>query len=311
MQLSPECQALSLGPGRTIAAEVFRRGAQEAPQRRYHHFHPAAEIVWFRKASAVLHSQGASRKTGSGELIYLPSMMPHDFEVSPGETEFVLVLFDPAQELRLPPAMQAKLGSGPLVLAPDTAAAARIEILCEWLVASTTEAQPNGGEPWTAAHLLDLVLTIMAQDGQPVASDTESSDLVISGRNPLARLERAVALIHADPSRALTLSEAASACNLSTAYFARLFKARMGITFGEYLQQYRLNLAAHLAGSSDLGIAEIAWRTGFGSPAHLSTRFAAQFGLSPSRYRLAARTKNPLRAQNAKKEQAETRLSAS
>lgn len=286
MQLPPECQVQSLGPGRTIAARVHRRSPSDPPQPRYHHFHPATELVWFRQASAALHTKGTCCQTGTDDLVYLPSMTPHDFDVAQGATEFVLLLHDPAQERRLPPALQSRLARGPLLLRTNPTQAARVDMLASWLVDATAAAQDPTSSQWSAAQLLDLVLALVAEHGQPIAADTAPAT---RHRDPLARLERAVALIHANPARPLTLTEAAQACHLSPAYFARLFKARMGETFADYLKSHRLNLAAQLAASSDLGIAEIAWRTGFGSPAHLSSRFSAHFGLSPSRYRAAAR----------------------
>jgi AraC-like DNA-binding protein len=288
MDMSPECQAQSLGPGRSIAARLIQRGPEAPAQPRYHHFHPAAEILWFRSADAVMHTRGRACPTGTGDLVYLPSMTPHDFDVARGNVAFVLLLYDPAQEQRLPPALQSRLTRGPLVLRTDPAQAKRLETLTEWLI----EATETGGadSPRMAATLLDLVLTILAQEGEPVAAVPGQP---APRRDPLARLERAIALIHAEPARPLSLGEAAAACHLSPAYFARLFRARMGETFADYVQRHRLNLAARLAASSDLGIAEIAWRTGFGSPAHLSTRFAQHFGLSPTRYREAARRYGP------------------
>lgn len=285
MQAAPECQVQSLGPGRTIAARLVRRTPEAPAQPRYHHFHPAAEILWFRSAAAVMHTQGLTCQTGTGDLVYLPSMTPHDFDVARGDIAFVLLLYDPAQESRLPPALQSRLDR-PLILTPGPAEAARIDMLCDWLLDVSDAAADAASGPWTATHLLDLLLTLLARHGRPVTGDPRPP---MGRRDPLARLERAIALIHSDPAGALSLSEAAAACHLSPAYFARLFKARMGQTFADYLQRHRLNLAAQLVASSDLGIAEIAWRTGFGSPAHLSARFAAHFGLSPTRYRAAAK----------------------
>lgn len=294
MQPSPECQAHSLGTGCTIAAQLIRRLPEDPALARYHHFHPAAEVLWFRRAEAVMHTRGLSCRTGTGDLVYLPSMTPHDFEVERGATAFALIFHDPAQEKRLPPALQARLLQGPLILRADPLQAARIDLLADWLVEATA-AKDQG----TAAGLLDLLLRLVAEAGELVVTAPGPQT---RRRDPLARLERAIALIHSDPARPLSLTEAAAACNLSAAYFARLFRARMGQTFSDYLQRYRLNLAAQLAGSSDLGIAEIAWRTGFASPAHLSARFTRTFGLSPSRYRAAAHRNGPAFPPDAKRQ---------
>jgi AraC-like DNA-binding protein len=286
MYPSPECQALSLGPGRDLAARLISRKAQDPAQPRYHHFHPAAEIVWFRSADAVLHTVGQTCRTGTADLVFVPSMTPHDFDVAQGKTEFALILYDPARERRLPPALQARLTQGPLVVASDDAQRLRIDMLVAWLVAGYSETRHEAAGPWKTGHLLDLVLTIIAEEGRPIAPQPTAKS---RPRDPLARLARAIALIHDDPARPLSLTDAAASCHLSPAYFSRLFKSRMGQTFADYLMAHRLNLAAQLVSSSDLAIAEIAWRTGFGSPAHLSSRFSERFGLSPSRYRAAAR----------------------
>jgi transcriptional regulator GlxA family with amidase domain len=159
-------------------------------------------------------------------------------------------------------------------------------MLFDWLVAASSQKVDVASENWTQEHLLDLILAEIAQQGQPVAPNPLP---VLRRRDQLSRLARAIDLVHDDPARPLAMTDAAAACHLSPAYFSRLFKARMGQTFADYLQTHRLNVAAHLVGSSDLAIAEIAWRAGFGSPAHLSSRFAAKFGLSPTQYRAAAR----------------------
>ncbi len=281
MQLSPECQALSFGPGRTVGAEVFRRGQADPPQRRYHHFHPAAELVWFRRAAAVLHLDGRALPTGGGQLVYLPSMTPHDFDVARGETEFVLVLYDPAHEGGLTGAVRARLARGPAILTAAPAVAARIDALADWLLAAVAGDAPPG----TTARLLELLLTLAAEGDAALAGGTREG---ILPADPLARLTRAIALVHEDPARPLGLAEAAAACNLSPEYFARLFRPRMKLSFADYVLAHRLNLAAALVASSDLPIGQIAYRTGFGSPAHLSARFSQRFGQSPRRYRAAA-----------------------
>lgn len=286
MQLSPECQAISLGPGRTIAAEVFRHGPGAPPQPRYHHFHPAAELVWFRRATARMHVRGTVTPTGAGELVYLPSMTPHDFDVDGGEREFVLILYDPRHEHVLDPDLKAKLAAGPLVLRPTGQEAARVEFLADWMIETRSPGCRPPMADNSAERILELILTLLATNGIPVARESESPL-----PRPMARLEQAIELIHQDPARELSLAQAAQSCNLSPGYFARLFRDRIGVTFAEYRKRHRLNLAAQMIAASDLGIAEVAWKTGFGSPAHLSARFAEHFGVSPRRYRAAARTR--------------------
>ena len=290
MQLSPECQALSFGPGRTLAAEILCRTADERPQRRYNHFHPAAELVWFRSASSILHLATRTIDTGTGDLVYLPPMVPHDFEVSRGPVEFVLILFDPVHEQRLAPRLQSRLSSGPAIYRPDALTAKRMDMLADWLVTASSDGTDTG----TAERLLDLILGLMVKGGATWSEGVPPAEL--GATDPLARLSKTIAMIHADPAKPLDLATAAAACHLSPAYFARLFKSRMGVPFTDYLQAHRLNLAARLVAATDLPIAQIAYRTGFGSPSHLSNRFAERFGVSPRVYRQSARNSPLFRA---------------
>jgi transcriptional regulator GlxA family with amidase domain len=47
----------------------------------------------------------------------------------------------------------------------------------------------------------------------------------------------------------------------------------------------RLQEAARLLGQTGLGIAEVAYLTGFANPYHFSRRFKAHFGMQPSLWR--------------------------
>ena len=56
------------------------------------------------------------------------------------------------------------------------------------------------------------------------------------------------------------------------------------MTPNDFIRNIRLNQAAKLLSDSDLGIAEIAYNTGFTSPKYFRECFKKQFGTSPSEY---------------------------
>ncbi len=271
MDASPECQAIALRPGQTVLAEVVRRGWGDPGQPRFNHFHPQAEIVWFRQARGSLRLAGQEVALGPGMLIWLPPMAPHDFEVEAGPRDWVLIQFAPARLGTLP------LPDGAALLRPDPDQTLRLNALADWLA----EVAPDPTQAETAHRLLDLILAITAKAG-PLEENPDA------GAAFIRRLAPAIRLIQSDPARPLGVAEAARACNLTPSYFSRLFKARMRMGFADYLQGHRLNLAAEIIASTDLPIAQVAYRVGIASPAHLSRSFAARFGMSPREYRRRA-----------------------
>ena len=286
MDPSPECQSIALRPGQTVLAEVVRRGWGDPGQPRFNHFHPQAEIVWFRQARGSLRLAGQEVALGPGMLIWLPPMAPHDFEVEAGPRDWVLIQFAPARLEALALALNLALPDGVALLMPDPDQTLRLNALADWL--AQVAADPAQAE--TAHRLLDLILAIAAK-ARPLEDNPDAATAFIR------RLAPAIRLIQSDPARPLSVAEAARACNLTPSYFSRLFKARMRMGFGDYVQGHRLNLAAEIIASTDLPIAQVAYRVGIASPAHLSRRFAARFGMSPRDYRRRAVAGGPAQGQ--------------
>lgn len=280
----PECQSLVLRPGQTVLAEVVRRGAEDPVRPRFNHFHPQAEIVWFRQARGTLRLGGTEIALGAGMLVWLPPMAPHDFEVEAGARDWVLIQFTPARLDKLALSMTLTLPDSAALLVPEAEGAARLNLLAEWLAEVCSV--PSRVE--TAHRLLDLILTIAAQ-ASPIMAAADPAC------GPILRLAPAIRLIQADAARPLGVTEAARACNMTPAYFSRVFKARMRMGFAEYLLDHRLNLAAELLASTDLPVGHVSYRVGIASPSHLSRSFATRFGTTPREYRLRARGTSALR----------------
>ncbi len=75
------------------------------------------------------------------------------------------------------------------------------------------------------------------------------------------------------------------AMSQSTLY--RKVKAVCGLSPAELVRNIRLSKAAALLESKTLSIADVAWRTGFGSPIYFRTCFKERYGQTPSEYRAA------------------------
>ena len=98
-------------------------------------------------------------------------------------------------------------------------------------------------------------------------------------------IKRALIYIREHYRHPLTLAEVAAAVGLSDCYFSSRFSAVMQMGFADYVRLCRLNAAANLLRATTLPVSQIAYQTGFQTPAYFSACFREKFHRSPRAYR--------------------------
>jgi AraC-like DNA-binding protein len=102
-----------------------------------------------------------------------------------------------------------------------------------------------------------------------------------STRDELHRRVRIAAdFIQSSYTRPITLDDMAAAAHLSKYYLVRLFQQVYGITPHAYLRRKRLAVARRLIERTDLGLAEVADRVGFGSRSAMFRQLRQRFGIA-------------------------------
>lgn len=267
------------GQGNTFLFADTVRLPEAAPKRTTPlHFHPQIELVWFRAVTGSVVLDGARYPLQDRQAVLLPSMQVHAFETGGGSRDWTLLQFEPF--LIEPLLQQAPLlaTAHPLILSPDPETSARIDFLCDWLCAMST--QPD--RALEAQQVLQLILVTLA------STRTEVSNSIPQIQPLAGPLQDALRQIHVDPRAAPPLSAAARSARVTDAHFSRLFKARIGMGYAAYVQMHRLNVAARHLLTDTAPVSQIAYRVGFSSAAHFSTAFAERFGLNPRTFRLRA-----------------------
>lgn len=99
------------------------------------------------------------------------------------------------------------------------------------------------------------------------------------------KIIQAVEYIHKNYARHLTAKSVGESVMLSEVYFSNLFKKETGITFGDYLTAYRMNVARYLIANGDYKIYEIAKLTGYSTPQYFSQVFMRTMGCTPLEYK--------------------------
>jgi YesN/AraC family two-component response regulator len=73
--------------------------------------------------------------------------------------------------------------------------------------------------------------------------------------------------------------------NISKVQLYRKVKALMGVNINEYILDTRIRKARYFLQHEDLSVAEVAYKTGFSSPAYFSTVFKSKLGISPTTFK--------------------------
>ncbi len=84
---------------------------------------------------------------------------------------------------------------------------------------------------------------------------------------------------------AFKLSAVAQAAGLTPKYFSQVFKKKVGVTYSQYVQEKRLNIAALMLTTGTASVKSIMEYVGYNDYKTFYTLFKARYGLSPAAYR--------------------------
>ena len=103
-------------------------------------------------------------------------------------------------------------------------------------------------------------------------------------RNNHAVIDETIKYINSNLTANLTLESIAHEAKFSPIYFHKLFKASVGKTLREYVEEQRIKKAIELLSSTDKTLSEIAYECGFSSQAYFNYSFKKAKKLTPREY---------------------------
>lgn len=138
---------------------------------------------------------------------------------------------------------------------------------------------------YSALHLDTLIAIFLCRLIEHRSSQSASfNDLEPDGRlGPPMR--RVMDYVDSNLNGDVTLDDLAEIASMSPYYFARSFKAAVGLPPHQYVVRRRIDRAMRLLAATDQTIAHIAFDCGFASQAHMTTVFKRLTGTTPHRYR--------------------------
>ena len=120
---------------------------------------------------------------------------------------------------------------------------------------------------------------------RPAAPAQDAPEIACSSEQFAALLRH----VNAHINEPLVLGELAQRFFINVSYCGELFKTVTGETFTHYVRRRRLEQACDLLEHTALPLTQIAARVGYADLPYFSRVFTASYGVSPSRYRAAAR----------------------
>ncbi|HEV7318674.1 MAG TPA: AraC family transcriptional regulator [Ensifer sp.] len=250
--------------------------------------------------------EGSCRLAVDGEAPV--TLVAGDFVLLPTTPGFTLSGFEPGQPVfvdpKLTPAPLDEVRHGRPEGEPD------VRLLGGYFVLDSPDAGLLVSLLPTLVHLRDIerLSTLVSLVGDEARDERPGRDLVLarlvevllvealrSNQGEAAapgllrglgdpRLAAALRAIHADPARAWTVADLASAAALSRSVFFDRFTRAVGVPPMEYVLVWRMALAKDLLRQQDLDLAAIAERVGYGSASTFSTAFSRHVGQPPGRY---------------------------
>jgi AraC family transcriptional activator FtrA len=153
-----------------------------------------------------------------------------------------------------------------------------------------------------SAAAMDLALHVVRRDHGAEVGAAVARRLVFPGHRPGGQrqfierpvpkraespLARALTWAEEHASEPISVADIASRAAMSPATLHRRFRNELGCTPNQWLTTVRLEHARRLLEQTDLGVEQIAHRSGLGSATTLRNRLADQIGLTPTDYRRA------------------------
>jgi AraC-like DNA-binding protein len=174
----------------------------------------------------------------------------------------------------------------PLVHVPaDSPDARSLSAALELIRAETESIRP--GAAAMAGSIANIVLVNILR--AHLAASPRSAGWLGALSDP--RVGSALRMVHEEIARRWKVEELASKVGMSRTAFIERFKALVGLPPLEYLIRWRMTIARDALKTSNDNLSSIAAAVGYASETTFSSTFKRMFGQSPSRYRLAARSK--------------------
>lgn len=255
------------------------------------HWHEEMELIVIKKGRGIVSVDFQSKTVSAGDIVLVrPGQLHAIHQNESDEMEYENIIFktslliSDSRELCardfLLPLFQGETASDTFLTSscpshPDMLCCiSHIDELCD--------ARPKGYQLAVKGCLLQFFFFLLtnAKKGDSVPKIKTKS---------LEKLKMILKYVEEHYTEPIRIDDIAALTFYSKSHFMKFFKEHMGMGFIEYLNDYRLTMAARMLSTETLPVLEIAADSGFENLSYFNRLFKRKYGQTPGEYRRAAR----------------------
>ncbi len=252
----------------------------EQPEKLLPHWHEEMEIVYSFVGKAVYQIDGETYFFQPGRMLIANSESIHSIvpDNGPDHAELlsmVLLLSAPFLEENLPDFHSIRFVN------TEEPVCNEIAEIMEQLSEFVRWSEHGEFDQLYAKGLILQLLYLLCRDRSIQRSEVDSP----RGIRRSERLKSVLKFVEEHYTEPILLSDVAKQNYFNPEYFSRYFKQQTGISFTQYLRQYRVQMARKQLLRSDQSVLQIALENGFSDERGLIKAFRQQYGITPLQYR--------------------------
>jgi AraC family L-rhamnose operon transcriptional activator RhaR len=249
-----------------------------------YHAHDFYEIAYISAGRGYHHWGGRVVPVGRGDVFVLPIGTPHVFRPHSAADKEKLIVSNCIFSENLMRDAAARIDDMDLAewFEREGGSARDSRFALEPIFQRMNEEQ-NGRGPGSAGMLYALFLQLLV--GLVRLLRPSDAQVAAPARNEGDRIGEAIEYIARHAADDLSIRSLASRCGMSERHFFRLFKARTGMPFLEYVQRARMRMSCELLLATRHKIGTIAEMAGYRDAQSFYQTFKKIVGVTPGEYR--------------------------
>lgn len=247
------------------------------------HLHDAWELYYVQQGHGTRMAGDTLQPFTAGDVALIPPSMLHRWEYAPDSADtdgcirYLMVAFSHSlveRCMEVFPELRNRLVSivfpvDALKFGPDSSRVIRRTLL-------RMNDMDDLGRLCEMFRLLPFIFT---------SSDHTFAGKPVNMERDVRRMQQISTYVMAHYVHAISLDEIAAEVNMNRSAFCSYFKRRKGMTFSQFVTQYRLNTACELLKHSHKQVSEICFTVGFNDVPHFNRIFKKLKGVTPQEYR--------------------------
>lgn len=250
------------------------------------HWHKDIEIIVVKKGCGLICVNLNTYTVNAGDMVFVFSGQLHSISQKDEETmEYENIIFKPEllkssgydlyNDNLLQPLLLGNLNFCPVISNNSKANSLFFSIINE--IDKLCDLHPYAYQLSVKAQLFQLLYLLL--------SNCNLSRTKPDNQKSLDKIKIILSYVANNFKNNISIEDISNYCHYSQSYFMKFFKDAMGKSFIQYLNDYRLDVAAKLLISTSDDIIDIAINTGFENLSYFNRSFKKKYGITPGKYR--------------------------